>query len=342
MEIISKTNSNKVANLGFVASLLVVFIHLSEPSTMGLSWVCHYMIRHVVAPIAVPYFFVVSGYFIAAHSENPGWWVCEVTKRIRSLCVPFIIWNFLYTVLLCLLSYLNLGDYSKDLTWNAVTGIGGGKPALISLWYVRALFMFVLASPVIFWAVRTCSLWGVICVGSVYVGAKFYVDSSYWKTFWEYVIPLGGCMYYMLGVFIFKHPNPVKLSSAMTVSLGMFGIVIGLTGMMCRLYIDDCGQTMARAMRLVSIPFVLIGGWSFICHCRWPKWIIRAAFPIYLIHMFIIKVVGVVCNKLGVSYAESLFGTVIVYFIVVAISLAIAALTQLYFEKLGKLLYGGR
>lgn len=72
---ISSDVSRKIANMGLVCALLVVVIHLENvPQDVGsLSWAVHYFLRYILAVAAVPYFFLVSGYFLAAHANERGW-----------------------------------------------------------------------------------------------------------------------------------------------------------------------------------------------------------------------------------------------------------------------------
>ena len=71
-----KRADNRVANASFVCALLVLFIHLEQvPQTVGsVSWAIYYVIRYVLAVAAVPFFFTVSGYFLAGRIGTFGGW----------------------------------------------------------------------------------------------------------------------------------------------------------------------------------------------------------------------------------------------------------------------------
>ena len=55
--------SAKIANMGFVCAVLVVGIHLADaPQDVSMpSWLAYAFIRQILATVAVPYFFLVSG-----------------------------------------------------------------------------------------------------------------------------------------------------------------------------------------------------------------------------------------------------------------------------------------
>ena len=98
---ISKSISNKMSNIGMFCMLIVVLIHITRGATIDLA-------RHIgweriifgdtIGWVAVSSFFIMSGFFVAGHFEEPGWYWREVAKRIRSLVIPFFIWASLYLV----------------------------------------------------------------------------------------------------------------------------------------------------------------------------------------------------------------------------------------------------
>lgn len=80
---LNKDTSNKIANMGFVCTLLVVFIHVGEiPVCVGSpAWNVWYFIGMVLATISVPYFFIVSGFFLARHCDEIGWYQRSIRVR---------------------------------------------------------------------------------------------------------------------------------------------------------------------------------------------------------------------------------------------------------------------
>ena len=84
--------------MGLVCSMLMVLIHTGAvPCKGGALWWVYSIVGQGMATIAVPWFFLVSGYMLGGHLWDDGGWVYgEVGKRIRSLAIPFVLWNLLF------------------------------------------------------------------------------------------------------------------------------------------------------------------------------------------------------------------------------------------------------
>ena len=92
MNKISTELSNKIANMGIVCAFLVICIHAT--SAEDANW-WNWLIARGIGKIAVPFFFVAAGFFLAGHVGEDGWWKAAVMKRMRTLIVPLLLWNFI-------------------------------------------------------------------------------------------------------------------------------------------------------------------------------------------------------------------------------------------------------
>ena len=97
--------------LRFPLVVLIVFLHLKgEPSDMCIDW--HHFslvdfyncvriyLSCIVCNVAVPSFFVMSGYLFY-HRNNTlsiGLFWKKIYHRLKSLCIPYLFWIFLFMV----------------------------------------------------------------------------------------------------------------------------------------------------------------------------------------------------------------------------------------------------
>lgn len=74
--------------------LFVIFIHMN-PTTRSV-W-REGDVGHSIVVVAVPVFFIISGYFFFYNIKefNSGVYVTKLKKRGRTLLIPYLLWNLL-------------------------------------------------------------------------------------------------------------------------------------------------------------------------------------------------------------------------------------------------------
>ena len=91
---ISQSLSDKISSFSLLCAAMVVGIHVAGFQEHGtVMWWWSRIGHYGVFLIAVPFFFAASGFFLAGHVGEIGWWWRECVKRIRSLLVPFVLWS---------------------------------------------------------------------------------------------------------------------------------------------------------------------------------------------------------------------------------------------------------
>lgn len=156
--------SNKLRWLAVVATLVVVISH----STCGAwEFAAHskwalplqvYVTRFMWWP--VPFFFMVSGFFLIEQYRKYGW-AGVVKKKIMSLYLPVAIWCILLEGLYLPVS-IRLGRAPSPLTWLLAPWLlmfdaDAGRNSLNvcdHFWYIRELMCYALLSPLLYLAGR--------------------------------------------------------------------------------------------------------------------------------------------------------------------------------------------
>ncbi len=94
---ITEEASAKISTMGVVCAFLVLFIHLplDNDASDSAKWI-HSFFAHGIGKMAVPFSFIASGYLLAGHFGEDGWYRRAVAKRVRTLWLPMILWSLLY------------------------------------------------------------------------------------------------------------------------------------------------------------------------------------------------------------------------------------------------------
>lgn len=260
----------KFRNLALVCAFLVVIIHCISTFKVEsrFLWESGY---DGFCRVAVPFFFLTSGTFLGRRIWQPGWWRRAVQKRCRSLLVPYFFWlsvYFLYRLL-----FLSLTGNPVDLGPKAVATAFGFNlleyPCLRPLWYVRTLFVAVLAAPTLVWALRK-------------VGVLPFLLLLPFRD--ECFFPVG--IAFGMGLVDFR----VNRSSAAALAS------VGTLLMLLRVCMPVGEWTVCLA-----VPFLVFGLLNLMPALRLPPLVATAAFPVFLTHMFVVSSVGVLVRSRGWS-----------------------------------------
>lgn len=188
-----QSQSATIDLLRFPLAIMVIFIHMS-PSVVSplvadfnlLSWqgiynVLGVVLSHVLTGIAVPTFFMISGFLFFVNFRQWSWdgYKNKIRSRVKTLLIPYIMWNAmaLISVLLCVTGGVLLKGkpsygivyFLRENAWHAfydihewdttrVNWLGIGLrmtgPCDLPLWFLRDLIIVTLLSPVVYYSVK--------------------------------------------------------------------------------------------------------------------------------------------------------------------------------------------
>lgn len=234
--VISKNLSAKITILSFVAMVSVVCIHASGFSSNGdmPQWTkfISIMISKSFARFAVPFFFVVSGFFFCQskymNSGDKNDYLILIKKKFHSLLIPYLLWCIYGAIVVTPLVYLSnkiadrppfertvLGFDNCYENLNALIGLFHDGPlGNPPLWYVRVLLIFFCVAPV--WRL----LIKIKCIACLIVVFCLFGP---WCYFYLPVlfVPVHAVGWFLLGIMInryniieLKVPTPLLVASA--------------------------------------------------------------------------------------------------------------------------------
>ena len=346
--------SVKMSNMALLCAVLVVFIHNFLGGYANGWWhkSC-FLVSHGLANIAVPYFFLASGYFLAKHGTEVGWWRRESVKRLRTLVVPFFIWNMLYILFHALFVSLTNVVSGRPLTakwaawlsseWIRLLGFDfTDTPANNALWYLRCLFVFVLCSRGLMWGVERFKGWFVLALYLVYI--VYGVVISPWidpdvSKFFIYGFSIRGCFYFAGGMLLAK--VGFDWMSWWTAMLAGVLAVCGLVVLGC------CwpnGEVLVVRFQFLLVPLMLYSCWYFMPSRATVSFGGGGGLPmrIYCLHRFFILVCCGLCIKyrgFGLSMGTMYFFAT---FVIVVLCMLVAVGMKRCFPNFDKIAFGGR
>ena len=163
---ISNYLSLKLKVTSFLLMILVVFIHSynlndSSSGVKGYLYLTENFISGGIALVAVPLFFIVSGFLFFFSVTNGRKEIFgKMSKRFYTLLVPFVFWS-----LFSLLIYLAIQSFPqfdrffnqtliKDFTLKELLLKVFIDPFAYQLWFLRDLIVLVIFSPLIYWSIK--------------------------------------------------------------------------------------------------------------------------------------------------------------------------------------------
>ena len=126
--------------------------HCATWAQMALSYVAC-----IAADVAVPTFFLISGYLVFYRVErfDRATYTAKLRRRAQSLLVPYLVWNLI--AYFALHSSYSLKSLLLSFSFFPLGVYGLNHPADLPLWFVRDLMALSLASPLVWAAVKR---WG--------------------------------------------------------------------------------------------------------------------------------------------------------------------------------------
>lgn len=289
--------SRRIALLSFIAACVVVCIHIPYGVGLGLDYVLPYFIVRGLGSVAVPYFFFVSGYFLAAHVGESRWWASALKKRCITLLVPYVLWClipmifcFAVQILAALVHGRSPFDSLPLASPFVVFGLDLNRPILFAwqLWYLRALLICVLVSPVLAYAIRNVKAG----LGALYIlcvlSDVFATLGTRFHNLFHFAVSFHGMLFFAMGMY--WRINNVRVSAGLAKVLLLGALAIFAALAFAASFFSWVPSQLVRAFTTVPLVVAcIVGAWHCAPEVELPQILALAAFPIYVLHvMFLI------------------------------------------------------
>lgn len=309
MELDRKT-SERIKAIGFVCALMVVAIHCAaipkgwwDGSVDIPKWIVALQAlgTDTLARLAVPWFFVISGFFLVKNLEIPEhtgsvervrgiflWWRKSVGKRLLTLGIPYLLWNLIYYIF-----KLATGKYGFDVTHLLMQLTGCNPydvPACGQFWYVRCLLVYVVFAPV-FVALFGHRRFGLAAICALLVcwfaGGGLPLRYTQFTDF-QYILYFGSGIFLGMGNG-FRAPMQ-RVTCVGTVCLFVLSIAGIVYGAVSRnIFMAGFSN---KIMIVSGLPLLWMAGDRIVSlTARW-KSLYGLAFFVYAVHVMLVSVTG--------------------------------------------------
>lgn len=370
---LSQFTSDKFRFWSFISMTLLVYVHgynlderyleiVTQPNeALTATTFVEYLFANGILRFRIPMLFLISGYLYAMHDSAPN--RDRVQKRVRTLLLPYLLWSGiclllfygaeLFTVTRAWIynSHIAQIDGTRRLvheyTWGEILGRWIFAPLPYQLWFIRVLFVYNLAYPLLRrWVVgqRSKPIFFSIAVFLWLGSAGFYFFEG------------EGLLFFSLGVWMQKTGFDIG-KPGRRLDPGGWALVFFLAAATKTLLAFD-GQAMLGnavfpllfVLHKLTVASGLIAAWygcdPLVRWCmgrRWFVWLTSFSFIIYALHApWVAVAIDPTFELLGRGPGHQLLTFVFLPLVIIAICVLLGALLRKVTPGLYGLLTGGR
>lgn len=203
----TKELSSKIKLISLVCTVMVVYRHAHTmeaffggecPSCHTYNYIAHGITG--ITSVAVPYFFLISGFFFFKQSYyNTGNYLSMLKKKARTLFIPFCIWNILAILPLWCGGKIVVENHWYQYVMDFLHSDYNGP-----MWYVRTLMLFMVMTPLYDWLFLIDVRYGSKVELAIQLVVVAYIYSIWWPMD-STTFSTEGMLFFVLGGILRKH-----------------------------------------------------------------------------------------------------------------------------------------
>lgn len=218
--------------------------------------------------MSVPIFLLISGYLFfreGSYALTKELWISKLKKRISSLLVPYLLWNFIGYIIYAIKVGFSLEDFFHSFWVIDIPGRSGSSPIDGPLWYVRNLMIMVVISPIITYMIKYTK-WYLILIMTILwiiqippfnkgIGIAFYFFSlgGYLRVFDYHVENLQRYAKYLILAYPIYVIYAFLMQSNSNCWDFQFGIILGIVAIFSlTMHFIKCGNGNSKTTQILS------------------------------------------------------------------------------------------
>ena len=343
-----EVESAKMANMAWFNAVLIVALHVmnfAQPADAA-SWWLRSIVHDGVCAMAVPFFFLASGWFLGRHVDEPGWWLRELKKRVRTILVPYGIFAVLSLALV--VGYDAFSALAKGASVRAALPTVGGLvdavglnpfvlPGHDVLWFLRTLMLLVCIAPVFVVIIRRTGILlpALAFLASMAIQAVVYTaDPTPLAALLKNTLNDLGFTFFLLGLYLRMSGRGLVVPWRMAVGL------LAVAALMWTLRAFVLGEYLKGWSAIFTNPIALCLIFGFVGLAPTVKmpgtW---TSFAIFMLHSYVIMALKLETSLPSAFTCGYYIGVIA---IAVVLPMGIAWVLNEYAKPLAAVLLGGR
>lgn len=307
-----------------------------------------------ICQIAVPLFFLLSGYLFFFNVSSFSWdiYKSKLRRRVHSLLIPYLFWNslillfyiFIQTLFPGLTSGVNkfITSYTLSDWFHAYWDINGG-PICLQFWFIRDLMVISLLTPILYFLINKFSYFSVFFIGLLWF-LGYYTQIT--------AIEIRPLFFFSLGaLFTIKRFDLLKLCNRLAIPCALIGLAVMILELLYynAYYVDWFVRYLGKFDRIgiLSLMVVCIAGTSWLLKNRVVsinKFLLESNFFIFAYHGVTLAFISKIILKYFAPQTD--FQALLTYAFIptltIFLGLFIFALLQRYFPRFTKVIIGAR
>lgn len=249
--------SIRIIKLNFVLTIFIILLHGHVP--VGESKLCltnsplwYDLFEHFIVNVfctAVPTFFAISAYLLFRNYNNIFDYKKKVVSRIYSLVIPYLCFSLFFLVLFNILFFIKDGEIRTTSLYTILMDTYTCKYDS-PIWYIRALFYFVLCSPILLY---------IFLINSIYINVLILLISLIVPLFLN--IPYDTFFYWLPILIVFsyigyKYPNLFFKENLVGKNISIISLIIFV--FLCCFMNEDDDKSYGYWIFRMILPFLFI------------------------------------------------------------------------------------
>ncbi len=256
--------SQKIKVISFFAIVMVIILHCYNldnsiyESEKNANWFVQTIISYGITRIAVPLFFIISGYLFFFTFNGNSDFVVKIKKRFRTLVIPYLFWSFFGIFFYYTLQSIPQTQafftkkLIKDYDIYELFDLAFLNTIPYQFWFIRDLIVLTILSPAIYFIVKKLGFWFLLFILPFWFLNQ---DSIFFSS--------ESLLFFCFGVFlVLKYPEIVKTGISKKTT---FGLIIGwITFLLLKITVQMLGfsETGVQILHKMSILVGILAFWA--------------------------------------------------------------------------------